>query len=103
MSLLSDTYKVRILKTKRGHKNGVFSNAKPIMILAIIEAIDEGLLLGNCIHFPNNELQNLYATIYSRNYTNEGIYRANANKTPFNMPYFHLNAEDFITSNGNQG
>ena len=95
MSLLSDTYKVRILKTKRGHKNGVFSNAKPIMILAIIEAIDEGLLLGNCIHFPNNELQNLYATIYSRNYTNEGIYRANANKTPFNMPYFHLNAEDF--------
>ena len=95
MSLLSDTYKVRILKTKRGHKNGVFSNAKPIMILAIIEAIDEGLLLGTCIHFPNNELQNLYATIYSRNYTNEGIYRANANKTPFNMPYFHLNAEDF--------
>lgn len=95
MSLLSDTYKVRILKTKRGHKNGVFSNAKPIMILAIIEAIDEGLLLGNCIRFPNHELQKLYTTIYSRNYTNEGIYRANMNKTPFNMPYFHLNAEDF--------
>ena len=47
MSLLSDTYKVKILKTKRGHNNGVYSNAKPILILAIIEAIDEGFLLGN--------------------------------------------------------
>ena len=95
MSLFSDTYKVRILKTKRGHNNGVYSNAKPILILAIIEAIDEGFLLGNCIYFSNKELQKLYATIYSRNYTCEGIYRANTKKTPFNLPYFHLNAEDF--------
>ena len=95
MSLLSDTYKARILKTKRGHNNGVYSNAKPILILAIIEAIDEGFLLGNCISFSNNELQKLYATINSRNYANEGIYRAHVKKTPFNLPYFHLNAEDF--------
>ena len=45
MSLLSDTYKTTILKIKRGHNNGVVSNAKPILVLAIIEAIDEGNLI----------------------------------------------------------
>ena len=56
MSLLSDTYKTTILKIKRGHNNGVVSNAKPILVLAIIEAIDEGILLGNKINFPNDNL-----------------------------------------------
>lgn len=95
MSILSDTYKTAILRIKRGHNNGVVSNAKPILVLAIIEAIDEGILLGNKINFPNDNLQELYATIYSRNYSTDGIYRANAKSTPFNLPYFHLNAEEF--------
>ena len=99
MSLLSDTYKTTILKIKRGHNNGVVSNAKPILVLAIIEAIDEGILLGNRINFPNDNLQELYATIYSRNYSSDGIYRANAKFTPFNLPYFHLNAEEFYHIN----
>ena len=103
MSLLSDTYKTTILKIKRGHNNGVVSNAKPILVLAIIEAIDEGILLGNKINFPNDNLQELYATIYSRNYSSDGIYRANAKFTPFNLPYFHLNAEEFYHIKWNAG
>jgi len=103
MSLLSDTYKSAILRIKRGHNNGVVSNAKPVLILAIIEAIDEGILLGNRISFPHDNLQELYTTIYSRNCLSDGIYRANVKVTPFNLPYFHLNAEEFYHIKWNAG
>lgn len=95
MSILSDTYKVSILKTKRGHNRGVYSNAKPILILAIIEAIDKGVLLGNCITFHNDALQDLYASIYLKSNAYSAVYRSLNKITPFNLPYFHLNAEEY--------
>ena len=96
MNLTAETYNDKLLLTKRGNNHGVFSNAKPIYVLSIIDAIAEGVIIGNKIQFGNGELEE----IYRRNYTccqNDGdsLFRANNNITPFNMPFFHLNAEPY--------
>ena len=88
-------YKNALLKIKRGNKCGVFSNAKPFMVLTIIEAIGNGIILGNKIKFDNNAFQKLYQKISSSSYGIVGIVHAKVRVTPFQMPFFHLNAEEF--------
>lgn len=96
MSLQSLTYKNTLLRTKRGNSHGVFSNAKPIYLISIIDGIGEGILVGNKIPFDCNQL----VEIYTNNFKIErdrgnALYRVNSKTTPYNLPFFHLNAEPY--------
>lgn len=96
MNLTAETYKDKILLTKRGNNHGVFSNAKPVFVLSIIDAIAEGVIIGNKIRFDNNELEEIYRRNYTCFQNDSGtLFRANNNTTPFSMPFFHLNAESY--------
>lgn len=88
MNIQGQYYCNELLRTKRGNSRGVFSNAKPIYLLAIIESIDEGVLLGNRILPNDDRLQSIYKTLYKELEPDKNI-------TIFSLPYFHLNAEDY--------
>jgi len=96
MSLTSITYKDSLLKTKRGNNHGVFSNAKPIYIISLIDAIGEGVILGNKIPFECEQLVEIYTNLFKLEQDNgETLFRANSTLTPYNLPYFHLNSESY--------
>ena len=96
MSLLAETYKSILLQTKRGNNHGVFSNAKPIYLLSIIDAIEDGYIVGNKILYNNIGLQELYKSDFRKYQYGEGLlFKANANITPYSLPFFHLNAEPY--------
>ena len=58
------SYKDILLKTKRGNNHGIFSNAKPIFVITIIDAIHEGLIIGNRRDFKRKDIENLYIDNY---------------------------------------
>ena len=89
-------YRDILLKTKRGNNHGIFSNAKPIFVITIIDAIHEGLIIGNRIDFNNKDIENLYIVNY-RSFSSSvhELYRVNTKVTPYNLPFFHLNAESY--------
>lgn len=88
------TYRDMLFKTKRGNNCGIVSNAKPLYVISIIDAIDEEVIIDNKIYFDCPNLLEIYKHNYMK-HQNDGksMFRANAKVTPFNMPYFHLNAE----------
>lgn len=89
-------YRDILLKTKRGNSHGIFSNAKPIFVITLIDAIQEGLIIGNRIDFKNKDIENLYIDNYRRiSSSNDELFRVNAKVTPYNLPFFHLNAESY--------
>lgn len=96
MDYNKELYKNLILLTKRGNNCGIVSNAKPIFVLTIIDAISEGIIIGNRIMFDNSSFKELYKANYIK-YENEGksLFSNNVKITPYNMPYFHLNAESY--------
>lgn len=94
MSLVFNTYKTEILKIKRGNCRGVFSNAKPLFMISLIDAIDEGLILGNKIPFPCDGLKSIYEVNSAYNCSEQEIIRRNS-VTAYRLPYFHMNAESF--------
>lgn len=97
MDLKFFAYRTALLKTKRGNNRGVFSNAKPLFVLAIINAIEEGVVIGNKIEFTNKELEDIYRKVSSKSYnSNCDIIRANAKIAPFNMPFFILMRKNTI-------
>lgn len=96
MSLHLLTYKDILLNTKRGNSHGVFSNAKPIYVISIIDGIGEGLLIGNNIPFNCKKLVEIYINNFKvEQDQGEALYRANSKITPYNLPFFHLNAESY--------
>ena len=76
MNLSTEFYKKIIMQTKRGNNHGIISNAKPIFVLTIIEAISEGFIIGNKILFNNIELIGLYKSNYIK-YNNKGNFNNN--------------------------
>lgn len=96
MDIIEKTYKDLLLQTKRGNNRGIISNAKPIFVLSIIDAISQGVIIGNKIEFENKDLQEIYQKSFV-SYQNKStsIFRANIYVTPYNLPYFHLNAEPY--------
>ncbi len=73
----------------RGNIRGVFSNAKPILLLAIIDEIAEGEIIGNRLPYTHEALKNKYHALYS-------ILETNKTVTPINKPFFHLCSEPFF-------
>lgn len=85
-SFALEIYRDLFLRLSRGNHHGVFSNAKPLFILAIIDSIPN-ILYNNRIEITNNyfiEIYKLQSKIY-----NQG------KPTPIEKPLYHLKSEDF--------
>lgn len=78
-------YQSEILKISRGNSHGVFVNAKPLYVLALIYAIEKRILRQNLISFPNESIKDLYKTFCEE-------YEPHRPITPFTLPYFHLSS-----------
>lgn len=88
MSLKVSYYRSVLLEIHRGNGHGVFSNAKPYLLLTIIKLIENGEIIGNRIQFDNSELLERYNSISKS-------YEPNRAVTPISKPFFHLNREPF--------
>lgn len=75
------------MRIQRGNHNGIFSNAKPIFMLAIINSIEKQNLKEN--HIILDELLVLEYKTLSKYYEPDKVI------TPIVKPYFHLSAEPF--------
>lgn len=87
MSLVSTYYKNLLLRMQRGNHCGVFSNAKPLFMLAIISCIEKGSLKINLITL-DEPLVSEYNSLSK-------FYEPERDVTPIGKPYFHLSAEPF--------
>lgn len=88
MSLKSSYYKTTLLGIKRGNYRGAFSNAKPLFVIALIEAITEGAIWGNKIIYISDRLKSIYTS------TSKTL-EPERTVTPIHMPFFHLLTEPF--------
>ena len=89
MSLVSTYYKNLIIGIQRGNHKGVFFNAKPIFLLAIISCVDKKLLTVNQISLSEPLIKE-YCSISKQ-------FEPEIDITPVEKPYFHLSAEPFYT------
>ena len=81
-------YLVEITKIKRGNSHGCIKNAKPYFVLAIIDAISNGILEENKICYPNKDLEDIYMRICIMN-------EPHNKPTPILLPLLHLRSETF--------
>ena len=80
-------YRTVLIQTKRGNGRGVTINAKPILIVALLDCIEKGLFIDNKILF-DSKLENLYKECYS-------LYEPEKKITPFYKPFFHLQSDGY--------
>lgn len=87
MSLKSDYYKNLILAMTRGSHKGVMSNAKPLYLLAIMNGIERGILIGNRLNYENKLMQ-LYDEVCK-------LYEPDKVPTLFYKPFYHTKGEPY--------
>lgn len=87
-NLVIEIYRDMFLRLSRGNHRGVFSNAKPLFLLAVIDSIPS-IVKNNRFEITNGEFVELYKT-QSKLY-NQGA------PTPIEKPFYHLQSEDFYT------
>ena len=88
MNLKMTYYKNELLCTYRGGRKGKISNAKPFLLLSLIDLIENGIIIGNKIPFNFDILKERYQRESEYNEPNSPI-------TPFYKPFFHLNSESY--------
>lgn len=86
MDLSLELYRSMLVAMKRGNYRGVFSNAKPMFILAVIDSIPN-ILQANKI-----EISNIF---FKEKYINQFDIYKQGNPTPIEKPLFHLRTEPF--------
>jgi putative restriction endonuclease len=80
-------YRTALLQTKRGNGKGVFINAKPVLLIAVFDSIERGLIGDNKLLF-DDRLKQMYESVY-RSYEKERPI------TPFYKPFFHLQTDGY--------
>ena len=81
---LLDFYRIAFLSLKQKVSGGKVNRAKPVLLLSVFDAIEDGLLAGNKI---------LYETvkpIYENN-----LSQVQAEPTPLKYPFYHLKSDGF--------
>lgn len=81
---LLDFYRIAFLSLKQKMSGGKVNLAKPVLLLSVFDAIEDGLLAGNKI---------LYETvkpIYENN-----LNQVQAEPTPLKYPFYHLKSDGF--------
>ncbi len=86
-SLNFEYHKDTLLSIKRAKYNGFFINAKPILLISILDAFSLSLINENKIRI-SSQLIDLYNN-------NSRIYQPNIKPTPFFKPFFHLTHDGF--------
>jgi predicted restriction endonuclease len=87
MSLLFSYYKSVVLTIHRGIAHGSPSNAKPLLLLAIIKGIEDGNIIGNKIEF-NESINNDYQTLCS-------FFEPTKKPAPLFKPFYHSEREEY--------
>jgi putative restriction endonuclease len=96
MESLSYQYHRDVLfSLKRAKHRGVYVNAKPILLITILDALTTGLINVNKIHISDRLIE-----IY---YGNFRKYLPNGKPTPFFKPCFHLISDGFWYFKMNEG
>lgn len=88
MNLKMTYYINELLCTHRGGCKGKLSNAKPYLLLSLIDLIEKGIIIGNKISFDSDILKERYQR-------ESKYYEPYSPITPFYKPYFHLNSESY--------
>lgn len=88
MGLKTTYYLNVILETHQGNTRGVPSKAKPIFLLSLFKAIEEGTILGNMFKLPFPELEQIYVQLFE-------LYEPSKKVTPIIKPFYHLNRESY--------
>jgi predicted restriction endonuclease len=94
-SLIFTYHKEMLLSVRRAKVKGVFINAKPILLISILDAYSLGILSDNKVKICGRLIE-LY-NINSKNYQPE------IKLTPFYKPFFHLTSDRFWTLKLNDG
>jgi putative restriction endonuclease len=76
-----------LISLRRAKLNGIFINAKPILLLSVIDAFSLSIILENEINI-SERLIDLY-------HHNSRIYQPGIKRTPFYKPFFHLTSDGF--------
>lgn len=87
MSLKTDYYRTVLLSIKRGQSKGVWSNAKPLYLLSIIQSIEDGLIIGNKFGY-DAFLEHCY-------YEKCAYYEPQTKPALFFKPFYHSSAEAY--------
>lgn len=87
MSLKLNLYKDCLHKVRRNKCRGIVINAKPCLLLAVIENISKGIIKDNIIIF-NEELLDVYKIIW-------GKLSFPISVTPMWKPFFFLTSDGF--------
>ena len=85
LSMQVQTYRDILLTITRGSYKGTFINAKPLLFLTVIKAIENKKVIDNKIYF-SKEIEKAYKEI-----TKEYGFPI----TPFFKPYYYLSYESF--------
>lgn len=80
-----ELYRQMFISLKRGNTHGVFSKAKPILLLSIIENIN--FIYHNKIPWRDLNIVSSYTAIYQK--------FSETKPTPIWKPFFYLNSEPF--------
>ena len=80
-------YRDLIIITKRGNYRGKISNAKPVFIISLIDAISESVFTDNKLCFGNKDFEYIY-------YRNSAIYH---NNTKIILPFYHLDTSEYYS------
>lgn len=86
MDLSLELFRSMFIGLKRGNHRGVFSNAKPMFILAVIDSIPN-ILKTNRIEISNEHFNDKYKEQFK-------IYMQGV-PTPIEKPLYHLHSEPF--------
>lgn len=80
-------YRDLIIFTQRGNYRGKISNAKPVFIISLIDAISESVFTDNKLCFGNEDFEYIY-------YRNSARYN---NKTKVILPFYHLDTSEYYS------
>lgn len=94
-SLNFSYYKDTILSIKRAKYHGAFINAKPILLISIMDAYTCQILIYNEIRIIDSLIE-----LYLKNYS---FYQPKNHPTPFYIPFFHLTSDGFWHLKLNEG
>lgn len=87
MNLKASYYKNCLISIHRGSAFGVPSNAKPLLLLAIIKGVEEGVIIGNQFKYEDY-LESFYKEQCK-------LYEPNRKAAPFYKPFFHSTSEKY--------
>lgn len=82
-------YKVILLSIKRSSKNGIYVNAKPILVLSFFDLIAQGVVKDNKFQFDEN-LVHKYTELCKYHEPDKSI-------TSCVYPFYHIRNDNFIS------